>query len=56
MDALNAFCTTLATHTTPGYGAPSPQILEAAATLQSEISSMLKPSITNVKSDRIFGE
>lgn len=34
LDDINTFCTTLATHVTPGFGAPSPQILAAALTLQ----------------------
>jgi len=56
MDALDSFCQTLSTHTTPGYGAPSPQIIEAAATLKAEIASALKPDIVNIQSTRIFGE
>jgi len=55
MTALDSFCQTLSTHTTPGYGAPSPQITSAAATLKGEIAS-LKQAITTVKSERIFGE
>ena len=56
MDELTSFCDTLNTHTTPGYGAPSPQIIAAAAKLKASISSTHKPSIAQVKSERIFGE
>lgn len=56
MDALNVFCDTLLTHTTPGFGAPSPQILSAANELKAKISANLQPDIANVKSSRIFGE
>ena len=56
MDEMSSFCDTLNTHTTPGYGAPSPQILSAAATLKANIASSHKPDIANVQSERIFGE
>jgi len=56
MDALDEFCTTVLTHTTPGYGAPSVQLNDAISTLKSEIAGSLKPDIVNVKSERIFGE
>ena len=56
MDEISSFCDTLNTHTTPGYGAPSPQILQAAATLKANIASTHKPDISNVQSERIFGE
>tara|TARA_Y100001970_G_C14251161_1_gene871999 strand:- start:1015 stop:2505 length:1491 start_codon:yes stop_codon:yes gene_type:complete len=52
---LDAFATTLNTHITPGYGAPSPQILEAAASLKTAIASR-KSEIPQLKSTRIFGE
>ncbi len=55
MDALDKFCTTVSTHVTPGYGAPSPQLNQAAADLKSDVAS-LKPQIEEVKSERIFGE
>jgi len=56
MDEMSSFCDTLNTHTTPGYGAPSPQIISAAATLKANIEATHKPDISNVKSERIFGE
>jgi hypothetical protein len=55
LDNIDAFCDTLNTHVTPGYGSPSPQILEAAATLKTEVSSR-KSEIETLKSERIFGE
>ena len=55
LDNIDAFCNTLNTHVTPGYGSPSPQILEAAATLKSEVASR-KGEIVTLKSERIFGE
>ena len=56
MDAMSKFCGTLQTHTTPGYGAPSPQINSAAAVLRGEIERTLKQQIEDVQSERIFGE
>lgn len=56
MSALDTFCNTLAKHVTPGMGAPSPQIIKAAADLKASIAGNLKPNITRVKSERIFGE
>tara|TARA_R110000824_G_scaffold60853_5_gene162368 strand:+ start:30210 stop:31847 length:1638 start_codon:yes stop_codon:yes gene_type:complete len=56
MKELNKFCQTLLSHVTPGYGAPSPQIIQAATDLKSAIASSLDPDIENVKSERIFGE
>jgi len=55
LDNIDAFCNTLNTHVTPGYGSPSPQILEAAATLKSEVATR-KSEIVTLKSNRIFGE
>jgi hypothetical protein len=52
---VKSFCDTLNTHVTPGYGAPSPQILQAAASLKSAMSSR-ESEIVNLKSKRIFGE
>lgn len=49
------FCDTLSTHTTPGYGAPSVQINQAAAALKSAIEAR-KSEIQSIKSTRIFGE
>ena len=56
MDALVAFCDTVLTHTTPGYGAPSIQLNQAVTELKSEIEGSLKGSISSVQSERIFGE
>jgi hypothetical protein len=36
---ITTFCATLATHVTPGFGAPSPQITAAAVTLQTSTTS-----------------
>jgi hypothetical protein len=55
LDNVSSFCDTLSTHVTPGYGAPSPQILEAAATLKANVSTR-KGEIANIQSERIFGE
>lgn len=55
LDNIDAFCDTLNTHVTPGYGNPSPQILEAAATLKGEVATR-KSEIETLKSERIFGE
>ena len=56
MDSLVAFCDTVLTHVTPGYGAPSPQLNQAAAELKTKISSKLKQDIETLKSKRMFGE
>ncbi len=55
LDNIDAFCDTLSTHVTPGYGNPSPQILDAAATLKSDVASR-REEIVTLKSERIFGE
>ena len=52
---VKSFCDTLSTHTTPGYGAPSPQINQAASALKSAMESR-ESEIPNLKSKRIFGE
>lgn len=56
MDTISAFCDTVLTHVTPGYGAPSPQLNKAAADMKAKIASKLKKNIETVKSKRIFGE
>jgi len=56
MDQITTFCDTVLTHTTPGYGAPSPQLNAAANALKTAVASPLKPDIAKVKSERIFGE
>jgi hypothetical protein len=55
MKDINDFCDTLSKHTTPGYGAPSVQITQAAATLKAAMVSR-ESEIVNLKSERIFGE
>jgi hypothetical protein len=52
---VKSFCDTVATHTTPGYGAPSIQLNQAASTLKSAMESR-ESEIPNIKSKRIFGE
>jgi len=54
-DAVDQFCQKLLTHTTPGYGAPSIQIVQGATALQTEIQQR-KQEITNLQSTRVFGE
>ena len=54
-DNIDQFCQKLLTHTTPGYGAPSIQIVQGATQLQTEIQQR-KQEIENLKSSRIFGE
>ncbi len=56
MDDMLAFCDTVLTHGTPGYGAPSPQINAAAQVLKGKITEVHRPDIVTVKSERIFGE
>jgi len=56
MDEMSAFCDKVLTHTTPGYGAPSIQLNDAATALKSAIEATHKPDIATVKSERIFGE
>ncbi len=52
---VRAFCDTLLTHTTPGYGAPSAQINSAATALRAAMDAR-ELEIPAVKSTRIFGE
>jgi hypothetical protein len=52
---IKTFCNTLATHITPGYGAPSPQILSAQAALKAAMATR-ESEIASIKSERIFGE
>ena len=56
MTEMSTFCDTLLKHTTPGFGAPSPQILAAATQLKGRIDGVLKKQIETVQSERIFGE
>jgi len=52
---VTQFCDTLATHVTPGFGAPSIQILQAAETLKNAMA-VRESEIPTIKSKRIFGE
>lgn len=52
---VRTFCDTLLTHTTPGYGAPSLQINNAATALRAAMDAR-ELEIPAVKSTRIFGE
>lgn len=52
---VKSFCDTVSTHTTPGYGAPSPQLNQAASSLKSAMESR-ESEIPSLKSTRIFGE
>ena len=52
---VTSFCNTVSTHTTPGYGAPSPQLNSAASSLKSAMKSR-ESEIVNLRSARIFGE
>ena len=54
-DHIEGFCNTVQTHQTPGYGAPSPQLNQAAAELKSKMSNT-KKQIELLASKRIFGE
>jgi hypothetical protein len=49
------FCNSLLTHKTPGYGAPSVEIVDAARQLNSNMNDRIS-EIPNVMSKRIFGE
>jgi hypothetical protein len=53
--AVQGFCTALQSHTTPGYGLPSPEILTAASNLSNSFETA-KTHIQNIKSTTIFGE
>jgi hypothetical protein len=59
MQDLQSFCQTLSTHVTPGFGAPSPQITAAAATLLTSVSTkqaQLKTATLGLGSTVIYGE
>jgi len=49
------FCNSLLSHKTPGYGAPSVEIVDAARQLNSNMNDRIS-EIPNVMSKRIFGE
>jgi hypothetical protein len=55
IDDIRTFCSTVSTHTTPGYGAPSVQINNAVSTLLSAMNDR-EAEIPSIKSNRIFGE
>jgi len=55
MSDIQTFCSDLSIHTTPGYGAPSPEINSAAAALKANMDSR-KGQIPSIQSERIFGE
>ena len=50
-----SFCDKVLTHTTPGYGAPSPQLNQAVTDLKTALTERQK-EIVNLRSTRIFGE
>lgn len=54
-DDIDQFCQKLLTHTTPGYGSPSPQINQGAIELQAQ-AIQRKNEIERLKSTRVFGE
>jgi hypothetical protein len=59
MQDIMTFCDTLKTHTTPGYGAPSPQINIAAEALKTSIQSRklaFDSSALDINSKSVFGE
>jgi hypothetical protein len=59
MQDIMTFCDTLKTHTTPGYGAPSPQINIAADILKKTIQSRklaFDSSELDINSTKVFGE
>ncbi len=52
---IKSFCDTVNTHTTPGFGAPSPQLNQAVTTLKSAMETR-ESEIPTIRSKRIFGE
>jgi hypothetical protein len=56
MDTLKVILEAMRDNTTPGYGAPSPQLVAAAATQLGRVQGSLRKSIETVQSERIFGE
>ena len=55
LNALNGFATAVIPNTSPGFGAPNPQLTSAATQLATEINSF-RSRLERLKSDRIFGE
>jgi hypothetical protein len=55
MADIRSFCDTVLTHTTPGYGAPSPQLNTAANALKAAMDAR-ESQIPSIRSKRIFGE
>lgn len=59
MQDLQSFCSTLVTHVTPGFGAPSPQITAAATTLLLKVAAkqaQLETATLGIGSTTIYGE
>ena len=59
MQDIETFCDVLKTHVTPGFGAPSPQILIAANVLKASLSSrrnLLNAGQLDIDSKTVFGE
>jgi hypothetical protein len=59
MKDIETFCTTLSTHVTPGFGAPSPQITAASNILKQTITlrrTQLELNKLGINSETIFGE
>ena len=52
---IQSFCSTVLGHVTPGYGAPSIQLNQAAAALKAAMDDR-KGQVPSVQSERIFGE
>jgi len=55
MSAIEGFCGTVIPNTSPGFGAPNPQLTAAATQLQVEIASF-RSRLERLKSNSIFGE
>ena len=55
LNAFASFAGTVIPNTSPGFGAPNPQLTAAAAQLQADIASF-RSRLERLKSDRIFGE
>lgn len=54
-EAINRFCDSLTKHSTPGHGAPSPEICSAAAALSTFLGQHAG-TIPSLRSSRIYGE
>ena len=49
------FCDSMKGHSTPGYGAPSPEIVSSCIVLSDQMQARID-QIPSIKSERIFGE